>query len=145
MPEWVQAGYVEYAKRLPPECELRLQEIPAVKRGKNFDVQRGLETEGLALLAKVPASARIVTLDIGGKSWSTENLSGRLDFWMRSGQDVALLVGGPEGLSPACRSRADESWSLSALTLPHPVVRIVVAEALYRAWTLLKNHPYHRE
>ena len=144
MPHWVGDGYSEYAKRLPPECELCLHEIAAVKRSKNFDVKRGLEAEGRSLLAKVPDAARVVTLDVEGRLWSTVQLSKRMEFWMGSGQDVAFLVGGPEGLSAACKDRADETWSLSALTLPHPVVRVIVAEALYRAWSLLNNHPYHR-
>lgn len=144
MPDWVDAGYREYAKRLPAECELRLIEIPAVKRGKNVDVRRVLETEGQALLAKLPAGAYPVSLDVGGKAYSTEQLAQRLKIWLAAGTDVGLMVGGPEGLSPECKARAAESWSLSALTLPHPVVRIVVAEALYRAWSLLNNHPYHR-
>lgn len=145
MPAWVQTGYLEYAKRLPPECELRLVEVAAGKRGKNFDVQRTLAAEGRALLGKLPDGARAVCLDVAGKPWSTPDLAKRLQAWMASGADVGLLVGGPEGLSPACKARADETWSLSPLTLPHPLVRIVAAEALYRAWSLLNNHPYHRE
>lgn len=145
MPAWVQAGYGEYAKRLPPECELRLVEVAAGKRGKNFDVQRTLEAEGRALLARLPPGARTVCLDVAGKPWSTAQLAQRLQAWMASGTDVGLMIGGPEGLSPECKARADETWSLSPLTLPHPLVRIVVAEALYRAWSLLNNHPYHRD
>jgi 23S rRNA (pseudouridine1915-N3)-methyltransferase len=145
MPVWVQAGYGEYAKRLPPECELRLVEVAAGKRGKNFDVQRTLEAEGRALLARLPPGARTVCLDVTGKPWSTAQLAQRLQAWMASGTDVGLMIGGPEGLSPECKARADETWSLSPLTLPHPLVRIVVAEALYRAWSLLNNHPYHRD
>lgn len=145
MPAWVQTGYQEYAKRLPAECELRLVEVAAGKRGKNFDVQRTLEAEGQVLLSKLPAGARAVCLDVTGKPWSTPELAKRLQAWMASGTDVGLMVGGPEGLSPECKARADETWSLSPLTLPHPLVRIIVAEALYRAWSLLNNHPYHRD
>ncbi|MBN1379530.1 MAG: 23S rRNA (pseudouridine(1915)-N(3))-methyltransferase RlmH [Gammaproteobacteria bacterium] len=144
MPDWVTAGYDEYARRLPQECSLLLHEVPANKRGKSAPIKRIIEEEGQALLAHIPANTRIVTLDIGGKAWSTEQLSRNLDQWLHSGEDVALLVGGPEGLSDECRRRAQQQWSLSALTLPHPLVRVVVAEALYRAWSLLKNHPYHR-
>jgi 23S rRNA (pseudouridine1915-N3)-methyltransferase len=86
----------------------------------------------------------VITLDVKGKPWSTEQLSQQLDSWMMSGRDVSLLVGGPEGLSPACLQRAEQSWSLSPLTFPHPLVRIVVAEQLFRAWSILTNHPYHR-
>jgi 23S rRNA (pseudouridine1915-N3)-methyltransferase len=144
MPDWVVAGYNEYAKRLPPECSLQLHEVHAGKRGKTAVVKRIVEEEGRALLARIPAGAQVVALDIGGKAWSTEQLSANLGQWLRGGQDVALLVGGPEGLSEECKRGAQQHWSLSALTLPHPMVRVVVAEALYRAWSLLKNHPYHR-
>jgi 23S rRNA (pseudouridine1915-N3)-methyltransferase len=145
MPDWVRQGYEEYAKRLPDECRLQLIEIPALKRGKSADLARVTVEEGEKILAKVPAGAHCVALDERGKSLDTPALSKRLAAWMRQGTDVALLVGGPDGLSAACKSAAAESWSLSPLTLPHPLVRIVAAEALYRAWSLLRNHPYHRE
>jgi len=86
----------------------------------------------------------VIALDVLGKSWSTEQLSGQLDQWLASGQDIVLLVGGPEGLSKACLQRADQKWSLSALTFPHPLVRVILAEQLFRAWSILSNHPYHR-
>ena len=96
------------------------------------------------MLAAIPAGSIVIALDVLGKSWSTEQLASQLDQWLASGQDVALLVGGPEGLSPACLQRADLKWSLSALTFPHPLVRIILAEQLFRAWSILSNHPYHR-
>jgi 23S rRNA (pseudouridine1915-N3)-methyltransferase len=144
MPLWVQQGFTEYAKRLPRECELVLKEIPAGKRGKNSDVTRIVKEEGDKMLAALPPRAHLVTLDIPGKAWTTPDLAVNLKIWLESGQNIALLVGGPEGLADAVKERANQSWSLSNLTLPHPMVRIVVAEQIYRAWSILNNHPYHR-
>ena len=144
MPSWVEQGYKEYAQRLPAEARLELKEIAPGKRGKNADIKRIVQDEGQRIISSLPKNAHIVVLDVKGKAWSTEQLSDRLDAWMQSGQDVALMVGGPEGLSEECRALGREYWSLSALTFPHPLVRIIVAEQLYRAWTVLKNHPYHR-
>lgn len=144
MPAWVTTGYEEYARRMPADCAIVLHEIPAGKRGKNADVKRILEDEGKKVLEKIPKGAHIVAMEVGGKNHTTEKLSARLDDWRNQGGDVALLIGGPEGLSHACRQAANEQWSLSNLTLPHPVVRVVVAEALYRAYSVLINHPYHR-
>ncbi|HED17627.1 MAG TPA: 23S rRNA (pseudouridine(1915)-N(3))-methyltransferase RlmH [Gammaproteobacteria bacterium] len=144
MPKWVQAGYTEYAERMPPECKLHLVEIPAIKRTRNADLARITEQEGQRILDAIPSDCHVITLEINGASWDTLKLSKNMDNWLHGGRDVALLVGGPEGLSAACHQRADQHWSLSALTLPHPLVRIVLAEQVYRAWTVLKNHPYHR-
>lgn len=144
MPRWVEQGYDDYAKRLPRECELVLKEIPAGKRGKNSDTQRITRDEGEKMLTAIPNRTHIVTLDIVGKSWTTPELSVNLKNWMESGQNVALLVGGPEGLAEAVKVRAQQSWSLSKLTFPHPFVRVIVAEQIYRAWSILNNHPYHR-
>jgi 23S rRNA (pseudouridine1915-N3)-methyltransferase len=144
MPNWVQQGYDEYAKRLPRECELVLKEIPAGKRGKNSDIARIVKEEGERMIAAMPPSTHIVTLDIPGKPWTTPELSGAMQRWLESGSSVSLLIGGPEGLADEIKPLARESWSLSKLTFPHPLVRIVVAEQLYRAWSILHNHPYHR-
>jgi len=144
MPRWIQEGYDEYARRLGGEVMLELVEIPARHRGKNPDITRILRDEGRKMLDAVPKGSRLVALDVQGRAWSTEALSGELDRWMADGRDLALLIGGPEGLSPECLQAAEQKWSLSPLTLPHPLVRVVVAEALYRAWSLLRNHPYHR-
>lgn len=144
MPAWVEQGYGEYAKRLPTECTLKLHEIPAGKRGKNADIVRLTRQEGEKMAAAIPKGARVVALEVEGKAWTTEQLAGRLETWMGDGRDVALLIGGPEGIEPALSAGADERWSLSPLTLPHPLVRIVVAEQLYRAWSIIKGHPYHR-
>jgi 23S rRNA (pseudouridine1915-N3)-methyltransferase len=144
MPDWVNAGYGEYAKRMPPECRLRLVEIPAVKRTKTADLKRIMQQEGERMLAAIPANAEVVALDVAGQNWSTPDLARQLGEWLRDGRDLALLVGGPEGLATACQERATRRWSLSALTFPHPLVRIILAEQLYRATTILKGHPYHR-
>ena len=144
MPRWVAEGYEEYAKRLPGECALQLIEIAPGHRGKNADTVRTLRDEGERMLKAVPKGSRIVALDVQGKAWNTEQLSGMLAQWMAEGPDLALLVGGPEGLDPATLAAAQLRWSLSPLTLPHPLVRVVVAEQLYRAWSLMRNHPYHR-
>lgn len=144
-PVWVNQGYAEYAKRLPRNCALRLVEIPLPKRPKNADPTPFIAREGEKMLAAIPAGARVVALDERGKAWSSRELSARLEDWMQDGRDVALLIGGPDGLAPACKARADEVWSLSPLTLPHGLARILVAEQLYRAWTLVSGHPYHRD
>ncbi|MGD2082346.1 MAG: 23S rRNA (pseudouridine(1915)-N(3))-methyltransferase RlmH [Chromatiales bacterium] len=144
MPAWVEAGYSEYAKRLPRECRLELVEIAAGRRGKGGNVARALRDEGGRMLAAVPAGAQSITLEVEGRAWSTEGLAERLRVWMGDGRDRALLVGGPEGLSAECRAAAELSWSLSPLTLPHPLVRILIAEQIYRGWSLLAGHPYHR-
>lgn len=144
MPEWVTTGFSEYAKRLPSDCSLDLVEIPLAKRGKNVDVARAMRREGEHMLAAIGAQDIVVTLEVTGASWSTEQLATRLAGWRDQGQSVSLLVGGPEGLDNACLAKANMRWSLSSLTLPHPLVRVVLAEQLYRAWTILQNHPYHR-
>lgn len=144
MPGWVQQGYDEYAKRLPRECALVLKEVAPGKRGKNSDVARIVRDEGERMLAAIPQGAHIVTLDIPGKPWTTPELAHAMQRWLAGGQPIAILVGGPEGLADAAKDLAQESWSLSKLTFPHPLVRIIVAEQLYRAWSILNNHPYHR-
>tara|TARA_A100001037_G_C15006499_1_gene569642 strand:- start:46 stop:483 length:438 start_codon:yes stop_codon:yes gene_type:complete len=144
MPPWVQAAFGEYTKRLPPTLALELTEIPPGHRGKRSNATNAMEAEAKRLLSAVPKGARKVTLDEHGKAWSTVALAKRLERWMHSGDDIALLVGGPDGLAPSVKSQADESWSLSPLTFPHALVRIIVAEQLYRAWSVLNHHPYHR-
>jgi 23S rRNA (pseudouridine1915-N3)-methyltransferase len=144
MPAWVVDAYREYAKRLPRECTLQLVEIPLGKRRKSPGSSLAAEEEGQQLLASLPKDCTVIALDVRGQSWSTEELAVRLQDWLGSGRDVALLVGGPDGLSAACLKRADLKWSLSALTYPHSLVRVVLAEQLYRAWTINTGHPYHR-
>ena len=144
MPAWVQAGYEEYAKRLPLECALRLVEIEPGHRGKGASPELARREEGRRLLAALPKGGQVIALDERGKSWSTAELSRELAGWLAEGRDLALLVGGPEGLDPSCRDRAERLWSLSPLTFPHPLVRVILAEQLYRAWSLVSGHPYHR-
>ena len=144
MPSWVTTGFEEYQRRFPKDMPFELIENPAGKRGKNADIKRILEQEGKAMLAAC-GKGKVVTLDIPGKPWTTPQLAEQLEAWKNDGRDVCLLIGGPEGLSPECKAVAEQSWSLSPLTLPHPLVRVVVAESLYRAWSLTTNHPYHRE
>lgn len=145
MPAWVAAGWDDFARRLPRDCALQLVELAPGRRGPKADLARALRDEGERMLAAIPDGARVVALDVTGTAWDTPALARQLEAWRADGRDVALLVGGPEGLDPRCRARAETRWSLSALTLPHMLVRVVVAEALYRAWSVLSHHPYHRE
>lgn len=144
MPAWVEQGYSEYAKRLPHECSLLLKEIPLAKRPRNADVARLVADEGQRLLAAIPGDSYVIALDVTGRTRTTPELATTLQVWLGAGRDVCLLVGGPDGLAPACLQRAHEHWSLSPLTLPHPLVRILLAEQIYRAWSIVQNHPYHR-
>lgn len=144
MPDWVQAGVGEYVKRLNDDIRLEVVEVSAGKRTKNSDLARIREAEGERMLAALRSDDRVIALDVRGKSLSTEMLAEELRRTLPEGRDIALLVGGPEGLADCALTRARERWSLSALTLPHPLVRIVVAEQVYRGWSLLRGHPYHR-
>ena len=144
MPGWVEEGWHEYARRLPGEMPLELVEIPLTTRSKNADVTRMIRQEGEAMLAKVQPGERIVTLEVQGRAWSTEQLARELERWRLEARNVNLMVGGPEGLAPEVCARSEQRWSLSALTLPHPLVRILVGEQIYRAWTVLSGHPYHK-
>ena len=145
MPSWVTEGFQEYQRRLPRDFSLNLIEIPAGKRGKNADIKRVLEKEGELMLSAVKSGNRVVTLDLSQKQWTTPELAKQMNQWQLDGRNISLLIGGPEGLAPACKQAAEQVWCLSALTLPHPMVRIIVAESLYRGWSLNQNHPYHRE
>ena len=145
MPDWVQTGYQEYARRLPREISLEIIEIPLNHRGKNADLPRLLQKEGLSILSVIKDTDYVVSLDVTGNKWSTSELSKQLLKWQNLGTDISLIVGGPDGLSPECVARAQQSWSLSNLTFPHPMVRVILAEALYRAWSINAGHPYHRE
>jgi 23S rRNA (pseudouridine1915-N3)-methyltransferase len=142
MPAWVSAGYTEYAKRLAHDLPLQLVEIST--KSRNRDVARAIADEGAAMLAALPKSAHVIALDGRGKPWSSEELAAQLGRWRMLGKDLAFLIGGPDGLAPIALERADQRWSLGPATLPHSLVRIVVAEQLYRAVSQLGNHPYHR-
>ncbi len=146
MPDWVDTGVREYQRRLPRSFELVVTEIPLAKRSKaNPDINRLRDKEGKALLNVVSVGQLVVALDVKGKTWSTEAMAQKFEQAMGQGRDIAMLVGGPDGLSQECLAAADEKWSLSALTLPHTIVRIVLAEQVYRCWSVLAGHPYHRE
>lgn len=144
MPLWVETGFKEYAKRLPTNYRLNLVQIPLQKRTKNSDLARLQRIEGERMLAKVNSDSLVIALDECGQMWDSSKLSTKLDHWSQEHSTVALLVGGPEGLPLECQQRAIQQWSLSKLTLPHQLVKIIVAEQLYRAWSMLNNHPYHR-
>lgn len=144
-PDWVRNGFDAYAKRLRGSCTLTLTEVALPRRSRSRPKPDLVDAEGRQLLARVPKGAHVTALDERGSPWTTAELAHRLEQWLAGGRPVALLIGGPDGLSQACRERADESWAVSALTLPHGLVRIVVAEAIYRAWSVLENHPYHRD
>ena len=145
MPGWVNEGYQEYAKRLNRDVRIKLVELELAKRSKTSSVENLKASEAKKILQAIPKANQVVVLDVNGSQWSTEKLSQRLTHWLQSGKDVSLIIGGPDGLEQSLVQAADERWSLSKLTFPHPLVRIVIAEQIYRAWSLLNNHPYHRQ
>jgi len=145
LPAWVGSGFAEYARRMPPQCRLELVEIVAEKRRRNDAVARLKQAEANRILGALQRGERLIALDERGRQWTSQVLSQQLDHWMASGQDIALAVGGPDGLDQSCLNRAEQRWSLSTLTLPHGLVRVVVAEQLYRAWSISSGHPYHRQ
>jgi 23S rRNA (pseudouridine1915-N3)-methyltransferase len=144
LPDWVNSGFREYQKRVRTPLVLELQEIALARRRAGENPLRAVEREGADMLAALRQDDYVVALEIDGQTMSTEQLSKWLAARFRDGRPLALLIGGPDGLSRQCRERADQSWSLSPLTLPHALVRVVVAEQLYRALSLLAGHPYHR-
>ena len=144
MPDWVESGCREYGKRMPPELRIQTIEVPLGSRGKGQPAGKAMATESQGLLKAIDDRDFVVALDVLGKSMSTEKLAQNLSQWQMNGQDICLLIGGPDGLGKDCLARANMRWSLSDLTLPHPLVRIVLMEQLYRAWTITANHPYHR-
>ena len=143
-PAWVAQGFAEYQKRLSHWLPLELVEVEPGVRGKGRDTARAMSDEGARVLAALPKNGFVVALDGRGKPHSSEQLAVRLEHWRGRGQDLAFLIGGPEGHAPEVIARADETWSLGPLTLPPMLVRVVLAEQVYRAAALLANHPYHR-
>jgi 23S rRNA (pseudouridine1915-N3)-methyltransferase len=143
-PAWVATGFEDYRKRLSHWLPLELVEVAPGLRGKGRDAARAMQDEGQRVLAALPKQAHVVLLDGGGKAWTSEQLATRMEAWRQGGRDLAFLIGGPEGHGAEVRAAAHEGWSLGPLTLPHMLVRLVVAEQLYRAASLLANHPYHR-
>jgi len=144
MPDWVTDACQEYAKRLQGSFQVKLIELPLAKRTKNADTTKVIRDESSAIANAIPAGDTVIALDLRGKHWSTEDLSHKIANWQMMGDQVSFLIGGPDGFDERCLSRAQECWALSKLTLPHPVVRIVLYEQLYRAWSILNHHPYHR-
>ncbi|MEX0420499.1 23S rRNA (pseudouridine(1915)-N(3))-methyltransferase RlmH [Spiribacter pallidus] len=142
-PDWIETGFKTFAQRMPAHLPLSLRAVDAGAARRGGDWQRARAQEGEALLAATGAARRIA-LDEGGRAWSTRDLADYLDDAMQQGQDLAFMIGGADGLHRDCLAAAERRWSLSPLTLPHMLVRVVVAEQLYRAWTLLSGHPYHR-
>ncbi|MGB2009181.1 MAG: 23S rRNA (pseudouridine(1915)-N(3))-methyltransferase RlmH, partial [Cycloclasticus pugetii] len=133
------------AKRMPRECSLEMIEIPPVKRTKQSNVSKVVELEGKKILSMIKDVDYVVALEVKGKQWSTEELANKLSAWQGVQPSIIFIIGGADGLSAECLKRANEQWCLSALTFPHPLVRVVLAEQLYRGWSLMNNHPYHRE
>lgn len=145
MPDWVEAGFAEYSRRMPAECSLQLKEIEPGRRSKSTSPDKAQAEEAQRLLKAIPDGAYVVALDERGKSLSSKKLAANMQDWLQDGRDVVLLVGGADGLTREVRQHADWQWSLSDLTLPHGMVRVLLAEQLYRAWSIIQKHPYHRE
>lgn len=144
-PAWVNDAFRTYSDRFPRDWKFRLDAIPTARRGKSDRSGRAMESEGESVLARLQDSERLVLLDERGRQLSSRALAARLSDWQADGRDLCFLVGGPDGVSEACRKRADFTWSLSELTLPHGMARVLLAEQLYRAWSLQTGHPYHRD
>ncbi len=144
-PPWVDTAFGIYAGRLPREWKFRLDRIATVRRSKNDKSGSAKQAEGDQLLAKLDANEQVVLLDERGKQMTSPDLAARLADWQSDGRDLCFLIGGPDGVSSACRERANFIWSLSSLTLPHGLARVLFAEQLYRAWSLQAGHPYHRD
>ncbi|MBM0108391.1 23S rRNA (pseudouridine(1915)-N(3))-methyltransferase RlmH [Steroidobacter sp. S1-65] len=144
LPDWVNAGFEEYAGRFTRDYKLELREIALGQRAASGSPSQAIAKEGEKMLAAIPQGAYVVAMQVGGRSLSSEQLAQFLQTRARDGRDVVFCIGGPEGLAPEVDARADFRWSLSALTLPHALARVVLAEALYRAVMIIKGHPYHR-
>ncbi|MEX3841361.1 MULTISPECIES: 23S rRNA (pseudouridine(1915)-N(3))-methyltransferase RlmH [Paraburkholderia] len=144
MPDWIAAGFEEYTKRMPPELRIELREVKPEQRSSGRSAESVMAAERTRIEAALPKNARIVALDEHGRDWTTMQLAKTLPLWQQDGRDVAFLIGGADGLDPELKSRADTLLRLSSLTLPHAMVRVLLAEQLYRAWTITQNHPYHR-
>lgn len=144
MPAWIENGFEEYARRMPPECRIILKEIRPADRAAGKSAQSVMAAEQTRIEAALPKNGRVIALDEHGKDLTTMQLSGELEKWRQEGRDVAFVIGGADGLNSAFKKNADELVRLSSLTLPHGMVRVLLAEQLYRAWSLTQNHPYHR-
>ncbi len=144
MPAWVAAGVKEYQRRLPRELNLAWRDLPLARRTRSSKPDGLRQQEGEQLLKGLPANDVLIALDVRGTVQSTEAIADSLQDWQMSGRNISFLIGGPDGLSPDCLQRASQRWSFGRLTLPHPLIRVVLAEQLYRAWTITAGHPYHR-
>jgi 23S rRNA (pseudouridine1915-N3)-methyltransferase len=144
MPDWVEAAGDDFIRRMPPEIVISLNTLPLIRRGKNPDIKRIVRDESRKLLDAVPAGARLIALDVKGNHLSSEKLAAMMRDWLDTGTDIAFVIGGPDGLSEELLQRAERKISLSKLTFPHALVRVILVEQLYRAWSILNNHPYHR-
>jgi 23S rRNA (pseudouridine1915-N3)-methyltransferase len=144
VPKWVEAGYQEYSQRMPSTLPLVLHEVKAAQRQKNANPAEWMAKEAAAIIERIPPDCALIPLDKRGKNWSTEDLAACINEYRQLNQTIAFIVGGPDGLCESILQQATKTWSLSALTFPHPLVRIIIAEQVYRAWTLLSGHPYHR-
>lgn len=144
MPSWVKVACNEYLKRIPNELNVNIIEIPMKQRSRKTDANLATIHEGEAMLRVIGANDRVVALDLRGENWKTEELARNIGEWRQSGDDYSLLIGGPDGISQNCIKRANILWSLSPLTFPHPLVRILLVEQIYRASTINSRHPYHR-
>jgi 23S rRNA (pseudouridine1915-N3)-methyltransferase len=144
MPDWITAGFDEYAKRMPPELRIELREIKPEQRTSGRSAQSVMAAERQRIEAALPKNARIVALDERGREWTTMQLASALPGWQQDGRDVAFIIGGADGLDPQVKAHAEIMLRVSSLTLPHGMVRVLLAEQLYRAWSITQNHPYHR-
>ncbi|MDB2443951.1 23S rRNA (pseudouridine(1915)-N(3))-methyltransferase RlmH [Gammaproteobacteria bacterium] len=144
MPDWVVAGTNEYRRRLQADVKLSLVEIPLAKRAKGVTINTCLAQEGASMMTSLSREDYVVSMEVHGKRFDTPALAARIDYLKSDGRSIKFLIGGPDGLAVDCQSRANESWSLSNLTLPHPIARILLLEQLYRGFSILKGHPYHR-
>ncbi|MGV3742783.1 MAG: 23S rRNA (pseudouridine(1915)-N(3))-methyltransferase RlmH [Burkholderiaceae bacterium] len=144
MPSWIEDGFGEYAKRMPPECRIQLREIKPVERSGSRTAETVMAQERIKIEAAIPKGARIIALDERGKDLSTIQLSQHLQQWQQDGRDVTFVIGGADGLDAEFKKQADMLLRVSSLTLPHGMVRVLLAEQLYRAWSITQNHPYHR-
>lgn len=143
MPSWIEQGLAEYTKRMPRETQIILLELKPENRSHRT-VEQSMEIERDRILEALPSRSHIIALDERGKAWNTQTLAQRFLDWQQDGQDVSFIIGGADGLHPDIKKKADEIIQLSALTLPHGMVRVLLAEQLYRAWTMSQQHPYHR-
>jgi 23S rRNA (pseudouridine1915-N3)-methyltransferase len=144
MPAWIETGFGEYAKRMPPECRIQLKEIKPVERSGSKTAETVMALERTKIEAAIPKSSRVIALDERGKDLTTMQLSQHLTHWQQEGRDVTFVIGGADGLDAGFKASADMLVRISSLTLPHGMVRVLLAEQLYRAWSITQNHPYHR-